>query len=67
MKIFSELPNLVAKPKHGSYLVTAVYFNGMTNSVSYIATNPNEAKYKYLVEFGKVQGEIKVKFLEERA
>lgn len=66
MKIFCESPRLIARPKHGSYLVTTIYSNGVTHSVSYIATNPNEAKYKYLTEFGKVQGKIKVKFFEEK-
>lgn len=66
MKIFNDSPRLIAKPKYGFYLVIAMHNNGIVHSVCYIATNPNEAKYRYLTEYGKVRGKINVKFLEKK-
>lgn len=63
MKIICEFPRLISKPKYGLYLVTAIHPDGTTHSKGYMATSSTEAKYRYLVEFGKVRGEIQTKFL----
>ena len=64
MKIINGFPRLVSKPKYGFYLVTAIHSNGTTHSKGYTAMSSTEAKYRYLVEFGKVRGEIQTKFLQ---
>lgn len=64
MKIINGFPRLVSKPKPGLYLVTAIYSDGTIRSKEYTAINPTEAKYRYLVEFGKVRGELQAKFLQ---
>lgn len=61
--IIHEFPRLVSKPKHGFYMVTAIHSDGTTHSKGYTAISSTEAKYRYLVEFGKVRGEIQTKFL----
>ena len=64
MKIINGFLRLVSKPKYGLYLVTAIHSDGTTHSKGYTAISPTEAKYRYLVEFGKVRGEIQTKFLK---
>lgn len=64
MKIINGFPRLASKPKYGLYLVTAIHSDGTTHSKGYTAISPTEAKYRYLVEFGKVRGEIQTKFLK---
>ena len=64
MKIINGFPRLVSKPKYGFYLVTAIHSDGTTHSKGYTANSSTEAKYRYLVEFGKVRGEIQTKFLQ---
>lgn len=64
MKIICEFPRLMSKPKYGLYLVTAIHSDGTTHSKGYTAISPTEAKYRYLVEFGRVRGEIQTKFLQ---
>ena len=64
MKIIHEFPRLVSKPKYGFYMVTAIHSDGTTHSKGYTAMSSTEAKYRYLVEFGKVRGEIQTKFLQ---
>lgn len=64
MKIINGFPRLVSKSKYGLYLVTAIHPDGTTHSKGYTAISPTEAKYRYLVEFGKVRGEIQTKFLK---
>ena len=61
--IIHEFPRLVSKPKHGFYMVTAIHSDGTTHSKGYTAMSSTEAKYRFLVEFGKVRGEIQTKFL----
>lgn len=61
MKIIHEFPRLVSKPKYGFYMVTAIHSDGTTHSKGYTAISPTEAERQYLVEFGKVCGEIQVK------
>lgn len=61
MKIIHEFPRLVSKPKYGFYMVTAIHSDGTTHSKGYTAISPTEAERQYLVEFGKVRGEIQVK------
>lgn len=63
IKIIHEFPRLVSKPKHGFYMVTAIHSDGTTHSKGYTAMSSTEAKYRYLVEFGKVRGELQAKFL----
>lgn len=63
MKIVCEFPQLISKPKYGLYLVTAIRSDGTTHTKGYTAMSFTEAKYRYLVEFGKVRGEIQTKFL----
>lgn len=62
MKIINGFPRLVSKPKYGFYLVTAIRSDGTIHSKGYIVMSSTEAKYRYLVEFGKVRGEIQTKF-----
>lgn len=64
IKIIHEFPRLVSKPKYGFYLVTAIHSDGTIHSKGYTAMSSTEAKYRYLVEFGKVCGEIQTKFLQ---
>lgn len=64
MKIINGFPRLVSKPKYGLYLVTAIRSDGTTHSKGYTAISRTEAKHRYLVEFGKVHGEIQIKFLQ---
>ena len=64
MKIICDFPRWMSKPKYGFYLVTAIHPDGTTHSKGYTAISPTEAKYRYLVEFGKVRGEIQTKFLQ---
>lgn len=64
MKIICGFPQLVSKPKYGLYVVTAIHSDGTIHSKGYTAMSPTEAKYRYLVEFGKVRGEIQIKFLQ---
>lgn len=53
MKIFTQHPVLVGKGSWGIYRVTA---NG--HSRDYYAFTTTEAKRRYLMEFGRVHGEI---------
>lgn len=64
MKIVCGFPQLMSKPKYGLYLVTAIHSDGTTHSKEYTAISPTEAKYRYLVEFGKVRRELQAKFLQ---
>ena len=64
MKIVCGFPQLMSKPKYGLYLVTAIHSDGTIHSKGYIAISSTEAKRRYLVEFGKVRGEIQTKFLQ---
>lgn len=61
MKIINGFPQLISKPKYGLYLVTAIRSDGTTHTKGYTAISPTEAERQYLVEFGKVRGEIQVK------
>lgn len=64
MKIINGFPQPISKPKPGFYLITAIHSDGTIHSKGYTAISPTEAKYRYLVEFGRVHGEIQIKFLQ---
>lgn len=64
VRIINTPPVPIAKRQWGIYQVIARYSNGYVNSKSYECFTPVEATRKYLMEFGKVMGEIEIKFLK---
>jgi hypothetical protein len=58
MRFISYSPQLIGKGQWGIWRVTVTYQDGRTHSVEYEAFTRAEAKRRYLMEFGKVRGEI---------
>lgn len=61
-QIINTPPVLIAERRRGIYQVIVHYSDGRVNSKSYECNTPVEATRKYLMEFGKVMGEIEVNF-----
>lgn len=60
MKFINHPPQLISKGQWGVWRVTATYQDGSTHSADYEAFTKVEAIRRYLMEFGKVRGEIYV-------
>ena len=58
MRFISYPPQLIGKGQRGIWRVTAIYQDGRVNFADYEAFTKAEAKRRYLMEFGKVRGEI---------
>ena len=65
MRFISQPPRLVGRGQWGIWRVTATYQDGHTHSADYEAFTMSEAKRRYLMEFGKVRGEIHVEIIQK--
>ena len=62
MQFISQPPRLIGRGRYGIWRVTARFTDGRTHSADYEAFTMAEAKRRYLMEFGKVRGEIHAEF-----
>jgi hypothetical protein len=67
MRIISQHPRLIGRGQWGIWRVTAIYQDGRTHSANYEAFTMAEAKRRYLMEFGKVRGEIRAEMIQKRS
>ena len=65
MKFINHPPQLISKGQWGIWRVTATYQDGRTHSANYEAFTRGEAIRRYLMEFGKVRGEIHVEIIQK--
>lgn len=63
MKFINHPPQLISKGQRGIWRVTATYQDGRIHSANYEAFTRAEAIRRYLMEFGKVRGEIYVEII----
>lgn len=66
MRFISHPPQLIGKGQWGIWRVTVTYQDGHTHSADYEAFTRAEATRRYLMEFGKVHGEIRVKIIQKK-
>lgn len=64
MQFISHPPRLVGRSQWGIWRVTVTYQDGHTHSADYEAFTRAEAMRRYLIEFGKVRGEIHAKIIQ---
>jgi hypothetical protein len=67
MRFISQPPQLIGKGQRGIWRVTAIYQDERTHSADYEAFTMAEAKRRYLMEFGKVCGEIRAEMIQKRS
>ena len=65
MRFVSFPPQLIGKSRYGIWRVTAHYTNGIIHEQDCIARTAAEAKWKYLHNYGKVQGTISAEFVRD--
>ena len=65
MKFINHSPQLISKGQWGVWRVTATHQDGSTHSVDYEVFTRAEAIRRYLMEFGKVRGEIYVEIIQK--
>ena len=63
MKFINHPPQLISKGQRGIRRVSATYQDGRIHSANYEAFTRAEAIRRYLMEFGKVRGEIYVEII----
>ena len=63
MKFINHPLQLISKGQWGIWKVTAIYQDGHAHSANYEAFTRAEAIRRYLMEFGKVRGEIYVEII----
>lgn len=66
MQFISQPPRLIGKGQWGIWRVTATYQDGRAHSADYEAFTMAEAKRRYLIEFGKVRGEIHAEIIQKK-
>ena len=66
MQFISQPPRLIGRGQWGIWRVTATYQDGHTHSADYEAFTRAEATRRYLIEFGKVRGEIHAEIIQKR-
>ena len=67
MQFISQPPRLVGRGQWGIWRVTVTYQDGRTHSADYEAFTMCEAMRRYLIEFGKVRGEIHAKLIQKKS
>ena len=67
MQFISQPPRLVGRGQWGLWRVTVTYQDGRTHSADYEAFTMCEAMRRYLIEFGKVRGEIHAKLIQKKS
>lgn len=67
MKIVNRPPQFIGKGQWGIWRITATYQDGHTHSADYEAFTMAEAMRRYLMEFGKVRGEIHAKIIQKKS
>mgnify|MGYP003307165509 FL=1 len=67
MQFISQPPRLIGKGQWGIWRVTATYQDGRTHSADYEAFTMCEAMRRYLMEFGKVRGEIHAEIIQKKS
>ena len=65
MQFISQPPRLIGRGQWGIWRVTATYQDGHIHSADYEAFTMAEAMRRYLMEFGKVRGEIHTEFIKK--
>jgi hypothetical protein len=65
MRFVSETPIYIGRGQRGIWRVTAIYQDGRVNFADYEAFTKAEAKRRYLMEFGKVRGEIHAEIIQK--
>ena len=65
MKIITYPSQLISKGQWGIWRVTATYQDGHTHFADYEAFTMAEAMRRYLMEFGRVRGEIHATFIKK--
>lgn len=66
MQIICHPPRLIGRGQWGIWRVTATYQDGHTHSADYEAFTMAEAKRRYLIEFGKVRGELHAEIIKKK-
>lgn len=67
MRFISHPPQLIGQGQWGIWRVTAICQDGRVHSADYEAFTMAEAKRRYLMEFGKVRGEIHAKIIQKKS
>lgn len=67
MQFISQPPRLVGRGQWGIWRVTAIYKDGRIHSADYEAFTMTEAMRRYLMEFGKVRGEIHAEIIQKKS
>lgn len=67
MRFICHPPQLIGRGQLGIWRVTATYQDGRTHSADYEAFTMCEAMRRYLMEFGKVHGEIHAKLIQKKS
>lgn len=65
MQFISQPPRLIGRGQWGIWRVTATYQDGHTHSADYEAFTRAEAMRHYLIDFGKVRGEIHAEIIKK--
>ena len=67
MRIINGFPVCVGRGQYGIWRVTARFADGRTHFKDYEAFTMAQAMRSYLMEFGKVRGEIHAKIIQKKS